>query len=33
MKENYFLTKAAEADLRDIIIYTIEEWDKNQGYT
>ena len=30
MEKNYFLTKAAEADLADIIIYTYKEWGESQ---
>ena len=33
MERNYFLTKAAEADLIDIFVYTLEEWGEDQVYT
>lgn len=33
MERQYFLTKAAEADLVDIINYTLEEWGEDQVYT
>ena len=32
MERKYFFTKAAEADLTDIFIYTLEEWGENQVY-
>ena len=33
MRKQYFLTKSAEADLIDIITYTLEEWGEEQVYT
>ena len=33
MEKQYFLSKAAEADLENIIKYTLEEWGEDQVYT
>ena len=33
MERNYFLSNAAEADLIDIFVYTLEEWGEDQVYT
>ena len=33
MNKQYFLTKSAEADLFDIIQYTLQEWGEKQVYT
>lgn len=32
MERNYFLTKAAERDLIDIFVYTLDEWGEDQVY-